>query len=232
MGKLEHSFIQMFKSNVSKMINNKERLNVLINCDLVSIECNRWRKCVENKQQINVSNKVYDILKQKNNDENIMQYIYIDGVIQHHHVQKMSHLPYISFIIRPKQTQKMNFKQFQELFLTQPHKKYFVVKFNHSHIDIKGIMFSITPSLIMLRIYLKFGWNTKCVAIHDKVQELTRNEALNNEDMQSLNKCVQSMLDLKKNNKIKNGMNEKPKDNKSRKEKQMRLKCNLKKLYT
>merc|ERR1712154_115819 len=146
MGKLEHSFIQMFKSNVSKMINNKERkkrdslsakqrnidnkqtLNVLINCDLVSIECNRWRKCVENKQQINVSNKVYDILKQKNNDENIMQYIYIDGVIQHHHVQKMSHLPYISFIIRPKKNAKNEFQAISGIVPNSTTQKIFCCK--------------------------------------------------------------------------------------------------------
>merc|ERR1712048_676099 len=112
--------------------------------------------------------------------------------------RKLEHLPYISLIIRSTNDSNPSDKRFQELFLsTSAAKKYFVVKFGENNDEIKGVMHSILPSFVILRIYTKNHWMCPSAAINEKLKHLRLDEPdLNENDRQKIQKICDSNLQI------------------------------------
>merc|ERR1712154_366673 len=125
-------------------------------CELVSIDCNRWKKYT-NSQQNELNERVYQILQ---NEEESMNELLIDGVLDEIEFERMSHLPYISLILRVSNPSN---KRFQNLFLADSKRQYFV----RMQDEIKGVMYSIVPSLVILRIYTMVDWKTQSMTTDD-----------------------------------------------------------------
>merc|ERR1712129_485044 len=162
---------------------------ILTQCDLVSIDMHRRnnKKC----QNMNENVLIYEMLS----DEKTQ--IFIDGVMEQNVYRNMEHLPYICLVIRPTNA---NDTRLQELILsTKGKNNYFIVKFGENNEEIKGVMYAILPSFVMIRIYTKLDWQCPSAAIDKKLQTLTLCEPeLTEKDYQKLEKICDANLQIGK----------------------------------
>ena len=141
--------------NKRNIRSSSDQQHVLCECQLISIECVKWNRYTVNNhnhhKMMGFDDKFYDILKNENN-ENLIDCMMIDGFLDESQFQKMSHLPYISLIIRrisnnitvekdnknkPRNTKStestnqatneenyISFQQIEQLFLSTTYTKY------------------------------------------------------------------------------------------------------------
>eukprot|EP01083_Nonionella_stella_P151511 484191_1 len=203
--KFEQIFSQLFKSNMSLQLAQHDKFcqqvvrwtgnmtlssSFKLHCELLSMECsNRWKK-YNPRQSVSICKNMYDLLHSN------IQSLHVEGVMDQSCVHKMSHLPSVSFIIRPKMEQntKQETQRFQQLFVSSASNKVsFMVSFkgDENNSNMTGVMSAIIPSFIILKIYVGITWHTPSASIHSNTDPILMNHN------QKLKDCVQSMFNRK-----------------------------------